>query len=60
MPPAKPFEFLEVGLPADGDLRQRSRRTLERLGAPFCCGPPAYPPDAGAERRKMCFRVALT
>lgn len=39
-----------------------SRRTLERLGAE-CVGifdvPPAYPMDAGAERRKMCFRLAL-
>ena len=39
-----------------------SRRTLERLGAE-CVGifdvPPAYPLDAGAERRKMCFRLAL-
>lgn len=39
-----------------------SRRTLERLGAE-CVGvfdvPPGYPLDAGAERRKMCFRLAL-
>lgn len=39
-----------------------SRRTLERLGA-ACVGvidvPPEYPLDAGAERRKMCFRLAL-
>lgn len=39
-----------------------SRRTLERLGAD-CVGvidvPPEYPLDAGAERRKMCFRLAL-
>ena len=39
-----------------------SRRTLERLGA-RCVGvldvPPAYPLDAGVERRKMCFRLDL-
>ncbi|HEX4266877.1 MAG TPA: GNAT family N-acetyltransferase [Steroidobacteraceae bacterium] len=39
-----------------------SRRTLERLGA-VCVGiidvPPTYPLDAGAERRKMCFRLGL-
>lgn len=37
-----------------------SRRTLERLGAE-CVGvidvPPEYPLDAGAERKKMCFRL---
>ena len=36
-----------------------SRRTLERLGA-VCTGiidvPPEYPLDAGAERKKLCFR----
>jgi predicted acetyltransferase len=40
-----------------------SRRTLERLGAE-CVGvidvPAGYPLDAGAERRKMCFRLGLT
>jgi RimJ/RimL family protein N-acetyltransferase len=39
-----------------------SRRTLERLGAQ-CVGvidvPPEYPLNAGAERRKMCFRLGL-
>jgi predicted acetyltransferase len=39
-----------------------SRRTLERLGAD-CVGvidvPPGYPLDAGAQRKKMCFRLAL-
>lgn len=39
-----------------------SRRTLERLGAE-CLGiievPPGYPLAAGAERKKMCFRLAL-
>ena len=39
-----------------------SRRTLERLGAE-CVGvidvPPEYPLDAGAERKKMCFRLDL-
>lgn len=39
-----------------------SRRTLQRLGAEHVGVfdvPPAYPMDAGAERRKMCFRLAL-
>jgi hypothetical protein len=36
---ANPFEFLDVTLPADGDLRLVL---------------------AGAERRKMCFRLGLT
>lgn len=39
-----------------------SRRTLERLGAE-CVGvidvPAGYPLDAGAERRKVCFRLEL-
>ena len=39
-----------------------SRRTLERLGA-ACTGiidvPPEYPLDAGAERKKLCFRLSL-
>ncbi|HUN72846.1 MAG TPA: GNAT family N-acetyltransferase [Steroidobacteraceae bacterium] len=39
-----------------------SRRTLERLGAE-CVGvigvPAAYPLDAGAERKKMCFKLGL-
>ena len=39
-----------------------SRRTLERLGAE-CVGvfdvPPDYPLAAGAERKKMCFRLEL-
>jgi tagatose 1,6-diphosphate aldolase len=39
-----------------------SRRTLERLGA-ACVGvidvPPEYPLDAGAERKKMCFRLKV-
>jgi tagatose 1,6-diphosphate aldolase len=39
-----------------------SRRTLERLGAE-CVGiidvPPEYPLDAGAQRKKICFRLAL-
>jgi predicted acetyltransferase len=39
-----------------------SRRTLEALGAE-CVGvvdvPPGYPLDAGAERKKMCFRLRL-
>lgn len=39
-----------------------SRRTVERLGAE-CVEvidvPPAYPLDAGAERKKMCFRLML-
>ena len=39
-----------------------SRRTLERLGAEHVGVidvPPAYPLDAGAERKKMCFRLML-
>jgi predicted acetyltransferase len=39
-----------------------SRRTLERLGAE-CVGvidvPPGYPLDAGAERKKLCFKLRL-
>ena len=41
----------------------QSRRTLERLGAAFVAVidvPPAYPLDAGAERKKMCFSLGLT
>jgi predicted acetyltransferase len=40
-----------------------SRRTLERLGAEnmgVFDVPEAYPMDAGAERKKMCFRLSLT
>lgn len=39
-----------------------SRRTIERLGAEYVGlldVPPDYPLDAGAERRKMCFRLGL-
>lgn len=39
-----------------------SRRTLERLGAEsvgIIAVPPGYPLDAGAQRRKMCFRLRL-
>jgi predicted acetyltransferase len=39
-----------------------SRRTLERLGAELVGiidVPPGYPLDAGAVRRKMCFRLRL-
>lgn len=39
-----------------------SRRTLERLGAEFVGVidvPPGYPLDAGAERKKICFRLGL-
>lgn len=39
-----------------------SRRTLERLGAEYVAVldvPPEYPLDAGAERKKMCFRLRL-
>lgn len=39
-----------------------SRRTLESLGAEYVGVvdvPPSYPMNAGAERKKMCFRLAL-
>jgi RimJ/RimL family protein N-acetyltransferase len=39
-----------------------SRRTLEGLGAEcvgVICVPPGYPLDAGAERKKMCFKLRL-
>jgi predicted acetyltransferase len=39
-----------------------SRRTLELLGAEYVGVidvPPEYPLDAGAERKKMCFRFRL-
>jgi tagatose 1,6-diphosphate aldolase len=40
----------------------QSRRTLERLGADYVGVidvPPTYPLEAGAERKKMCFRLEL-
>ncbi|MGH8198835.1 MAG: GNAT family N-acetyltransferase [Steroidobacteraceae bacterium] len=40
----------------------QSRRTLERLGAQYVGiidVPPTYPLEAGAERKKMCFRLQL-
>jgi predicted acetyltransferase len=39
-----------------------SRRTLERIGGEYIGVldvPPEYPLDAGAERKKMCFRLKL-
>jgi tagatose 1,6-diphosphate aldolase len=40
-----------------------SRRTLERLGAQYVSildVPEDYPLDAGAERRKLCFRFSIS
>ncbi len=74
LPPAKPFEFLEVALPADGDLRLVLTECTPAESSPW--GVPPYSfrmqnpggedlgrirlrVDAGAERKKMCFRLAL-
>jgi predicted acetyltransferase len=61
IPLAKRHRMSSLWITCQPDNRA-SRRTLERLGA-ACVGvidvPPEYPLDAGAERRKMCFRLAL-
>lgn len=60
-PLAKQHGMTELWITCQPD-NLASRRTLERLGAE-CAGvidvPPGYPLDAGAERKKMCFRLRL-
>jgi predicted acetyltransferase len=61
LPVAKRHGMTELWITCQPDNRS-SRRTLERLGAE-CVGvidvPTEYPLDAGAERKKMCFRLEL-
>jgi predicted acetyltransferase len=61
MPLAKRHGMTSLWITCQPD-NDRSRRTLERLGAEFVGivdVPPGYPLDAGMERRKMCFRLGL-
>lgn len=61
IPVAKRHGMTDLWITCQPD-NMSSRRTLERLGA-ACAGvidvPPGYPMDAGAERKKMCFRLTL-
>ena len=61
MPLAKQHGMTSLWITCQPD-NMPSRRTLERLGAEYVGVidvPPAYPLDAGAERKKMCFRLML-
>jgi predicted acetyltransferase len=61
IPLAKRHGMTSLWITCQPDNAQ-SRRTLERLGAE-CVGvidvPPDYPLDAGAVRKKLCFRLGL-
>jgi tagatose 1,6-diphosphate aldolase len=61
VPLAKRHGMTSLWITCQPDNAQ-SRRTLERLGAQ-CAGvidvPPDYPLDAGAVRKKLCFRLGL-
>lgn len=61
MPLAKQHGMTNLWITCQPD-NMSSRRTLELLGAEYVGAidvPPEYPLDAGAERRKMCFRLRL-
>lgn len=61
MPLAKQHGMSDLWITCQPD-NMPSRRTLEVLGAEYVGVidvPPGYPLDAGAERRKMCFRLGL-
>lgn len=61
MPLAKQHSMTNLWITCQPD-NTPSRRTLELLGAEYVGVidvPPEYPLDAGAERKKMCFRFSL-
>ncbi len=61
MPLAKRHGMTHLWITCQPD-NMPSRRTLELLGAEYVAVidvPPEYPLDAGAERKKMCFRLRL-
>ena len=61
MPLAKQHGMTHLWITCQPD-NMPSRRTLELLGADYVGVidvPPEYPLDAGAERKKMCFRLSL-
>lgn len=61
IPLAKRHGMTELWITCQPD-NLSSRRTLERLGTEYVGVidvPPEYPLEAGAERKKMCFRLVL-